>query len=188
MRSPDIYFTAQPILSTAAVSFPSYLGIQPDELEPYTRAGWDGDDAAAVAAQAIDSAQAFLRGLPIGTIRPDLSVGHDGSLGLTWTLPDMTMFVHFSPLGIGDFTFDLSRHCVQYTKQFYSYDVDTLEYIRPILDYIRPTPVVFLIAVTSDLQTVITSEEYLIEQPTLRLEQQRFDITPSRPMLNAGDD
>jgi hypothetical protein len=144
-----------PIGSIASGSVPLWGSIF-DELESYGDEGWDGDGASAVAHGAISEAYSFINELPLGTLRPKVSVGYDGSIGFAWYAPEMTMFVHIPPQGSLDFTFDLVRHRLRYSKVLPPAGWNILEEIRPILGYIRPDPMVFIVSVTMEPQTTVT--------------------------------
>jgi len=148
------------------------------QLEAFSQRGWDGDDADPVALRATTQAQIFTQKLPPGTLLPEVSAGYDGSIGLAWSQPEMTMFAHFPPAGAMDFTFDLPRHGLRYSKRLEANAQDLLDEIRPILDYIRPRweSMVFIVGVTEDTYTSTSAPIPLHE------------MTGPRLMLNAGRD
>lgn len=176
--------TVEQLLVGSELGIDSIWNTISDELAEYVEGGWDGDDAAPVAITAKLGVQTFTTRLPVGTLLPEVSAGYDGSIGLAWSQPEMSMFAHFPPTGEMDFTFHLRRHGFRYSKRLDANARELLEEIKPVLEYIRPQrdAVIFFIGITAGTYTV-TSEVKVKRNEAIAL-----DGTPPKPMLNAGRD
>jgi hypothetical protein len=127
-------------------SFTSIWGQLSASLDPYHVDDWDGDGASAIAPYAVGELKKFIGVLPPNTVVPEVSAGYDGSIGLAWHEPELSMVVHIPPTGMLDFTFDLSRHALRYSKKLAAGDPTLINEIRPTLAYISTVGVTFMLA------------------------------------------